>query len=238
MRNLGKASLLLAFIAFLAGCQPVDTFNPLYTDKDVIFDPALLGKWTVDEVTLEFSDAGNKTYNVVFSEATGPERMFLEGHLLVLQGHRFLDLTQKNWVADPATFLLSLAQAKNGFKVTPGLVRAGDGAYLEFSPGGAPDKATVQLRVAHWFFHVTNDDKNLQVSFVDDDRLANTLEAKTVEITHILIRPNPDEGSRDRHLALTATTAELQKFVVDHVNDDKIFADTLKYHRPQVTGNR
>lgn len=234
MKNLGKASLLLAFIVFLAGCQPVDTFNPLYTDKDVTFDPALLGKWALDEVTLEFSDAGNKTYNVVFSDATDPQRMILEGHLLVLEGHRFLDLVQKSWVADPASFPLSIEQAKNGFKATPHLIRAGDGAYLEFMPGGS-GKATqmnVHLRVAHWFFRLTNDDKNLQVAFVDDDRLTKTLQAKSVEVAHVLIKPDTDEGSQDPHLALTATTAELQKFVLDHVNDGQIFADTLKYHRP------
>jgi len=237
MLKLGRTWMLLAFLAFLAGCQPVDTFNPLYTDKDVNFDPALLGQWVQDQVTLELSDSGNKAYIVAFSDATSPQRMVMEGHLVVLQGHRFLDLIQKNWIADPDSFPISVEQTKNGLNVTPRLIRAGDGAYLEIVPGAPAGKTTpmnVQLRIAHWFLRVTNDDKNLQFAFIDDDRLAKALQAKSLEITHILIKTT-DEGSSDRHLALTATTAELQKFVLDHVNDDQVFADSLKFHRLDKT---
>ncbi|HEY6253324.1 MAG TPA: hypothetical protein VI685_25490 [Candidatus Angelobacter sp.] len=226
--------MLLVLLALLAGCQPVDTFNPLYTDKDVSFDPSILGKWAQDQVTLELSDSGNNTYNLVFSDANSPQRMVMDGHLVVLQGHRFLDLIQKSWIADPESFSLAIEQTKNGLNVAPNLIRAGDGAYLEFLPGSPASKNSqvkVKLRIAHWFVRVTNDDKNLQFAFIDDDRLAKSLQARSVAITHILIKPT-DEGSSDRHLALTATTAELQKFVLEHVNDDQVFADTLKFHRP------
>jgi len=232
--KLGKACTLLAFLALLAGCQPVDTFNPLYTPKDLSFDAALLGRWALDQTTLELIDAGNNTYTVIFSDATSPQRMVLEGHLMVLQGHRFLDLIQKSWNVDPQSFTLNIDQAKNVLKVTPHLIRAGDGAYLEFAPGSPAGKTTqmnVQLRVAHWFIRVTNDDKNLQLAYIDDDRLAKAIQEKSTEITHVLIMTT-DEGSNSTHLALTATTAELQKFVLDHATDDQLFADSLKFHRP------
>ncbi|HET8891602.1 MAG TPA: hypothetical protein VFQ41_22065, partial [Candidatus Angelobacter sp.] len=40
-----KHLVLLALLACLTGCVPVDSINPLYTDKDVVFDESLLGEW-------------------------------------------------------------------------------------------------------------------------------------------------------------------------------------------------
>ncbi len=37
--------VLLALLACLTGCVPVDSLNPLYTDKDLAFDESLLGSW-------------------------------------------------------------------------------------------------------------------------------------------------------------------------------------------------
>ena len=41
------ASTVLLFFAIVTGCVP--TLNPIYTDKDLIFDPALLGTWGSDD---------------------------------------------------------------------------------------------------------------------------------------------------------------------------------------------
>ncbi|HEY2170630.1 MAG TPA: hypothetical protein VGJ30_13450 [Candidatus Angelobacter sp.] len=38
-----KFLLLLAGLLWLTGCVPVDSLNPLYTDKDLAFDESLLG---------------------------------------------------------------------------------------------------------------------------------------------------------------------------------------------------
>ena len=43
--------VLISFLIVLAGCVP--SLNPLYTDRDVIFDPALLGV-----VLVQFRDPG------------------------------------------------------------------------------------------------------------------------------------------------------------------------------------
>jgi hypothetical protein len=37
--------VLLALLACLTGCVPVDSLNPLYTEKDTVFDESLLGEW-------------------------------------------------------------------------------------------------------------------------------------------------------------------------------------------------
>jgi hypothetical protein len=228
LSNFTKVWLLLAFMALLVGCQPVDSFNPLYRDRDVIFDSALLGKWTENGGTLEFLQAGEKTYDVIFTDdSTPPERMVLEGRLVNLEGRRFLDLIQKEWTAKPASYQLSLDQGKK----TPSLLAVGDGAYIELFPGKA-GQTKLQLRVAHWFFRLANDANTLRLDYIDDERLAKALEQKAVQIDHILVGPERKPGETDdRRLALTAATADLQKFVLEHVNDDQMFADSIKFKR-------
>lgn len=235
-----NAWLFLAALVMMTGCQPVDSFNPLYTDKDVVFDPALLGKWTENGGTLELLQADNNAYDVVFTDdSTPPEHMRLDGRLVVLGGHRFLDLVQKRWTVKPssldqASYQLWIEPQRTGVRLSPSMFSVGDGAYLALVPIGVAAKGTrveVELKLAHWFFRVTNDEKNLQLDYIDDDHLNKALEAKTVQIAHALIGTEKKEA--DRRLALTAPTAELQRFVLDHVNDDQVFADSLKFHRPE-----
>ncbi len=55
--------------ALLAGCVPVMSLHPLYTDKDVIFEEKLLGTWLDDpnspDTAWQFkrTDKGRKLYD-------------------------------------------------------------------------------------------------------------------------------------------------------------------------------
>src|SRR5258708_37784906 len=46
---MSKPRLVLGFllfaILFICSCAPVDSLNPLYTAKDVVYDAALAGEW-------------------------------------------------------------------------------------------------------------------------------------------------------------------------------------------------
>ena len=63
--------LVLVITAFLVGCVPVDSLNPIYTDKDVIFESALVGTWmgqNPDEGDLRITRAGDNAYQLVMNE--------------------------------------------------------------------------------------------------------------------------------------------------------------------------
>src|SRR5882724_41447 len=98
-------SFLLLAILFVIGCVPVDSLNPLYTDKDIVFDSALLGEWVgsdaADDGGLKFNKEGDNAYQVIMTETNGGEikRTFFHGHLLTLGKHRFLDIVPQNWEA-------------------------------------------------------------------------------------------------------------------------------------------
>jgi len=87
-----RSSLALALpllLGALTGCVP--SLHPLYTAKEVIFDPALAGTWRSEEGdTWRIAGAPGDAYEVVVVANGEPGRM--EGHLIRVGEERFLDL--------------------------------------------------------------------------------------------------------------------------------------------------
>ena len=88
MLTLGVVGLALS----IAGCVP--SVFPLYTDKDVRFDPALVGEWLEKGSTDEswtFTKSGSNAYGLVYREHQ--QMASFDVHLLRLGTHQFLDMT-------------------------------------------------------------------------------------------------------------------------------------------------
>ena len=99
-----KHFIPLAFL-LAAGCLPV-SIEPLYTDKDLILDPAIVGKWAnpEDKEAWLFESAEGKAYGLSHTDGEGRVAQF-KAHLLSLKGTRFLDIypedlgSELNWLA-------------------------------------------------------------------------------------------------------------------------------------------
>jgi hypothetical protein len=90
-RNLIAAA---GIAALLCSCLP--SINPFYTDKDVIFDPRLLGAWQEQDKTekpdvWKFEGTTNKTYELTVTQEERKQGVFT-AHLFQLQQEFFLDL--------------------------------------------------------------------------------------------------------------------------------------------------
>jgi hypothetical protein len=86
-------ALVLVALCGLIGCIPT-SLNPLYTAKDLVFDPALIGVWSDkndSKETWAFQKAGDTDYKLIYTENDGKTGHF-EAHLLKLGHTRFLDL--------------------------------------------------------------------------------------------------------------------------------------------------
>ena len=81
----------IGLLLILGGC--VSSLHPLYTEKDLIFDPALLGEWTADDgkATWAFTKNGETQYQLVCADDEGKQGRF-QVHLLKIEGRLFLDL--------------------------------------------------------------------------------------------------------------------------------------------------
>ncbi|MHC4244422.1 MAG: hypothetical protein ACYSU4_18605, partial [Planctomycetota bacterium] len=78
-----KKALFYLLAALLGGCVPVMSLHPLYTEKDVVFEERLLGRWVDDpsspETIWEFSriEEPNNAYNLLFSDEEGKKGSFV-----------------------------------------------------------------------------------------------------------------------------------------------------------------
>ncbi|MDH3253441.1 MAG: hypothetical protein OEM62_00475 [Acidobacteriota bacterium] len=86
-----RSSLLLAGLALLAGCVP--SLHPLYTAKDLIFEPQLLGTWRGEneDETWAFSAHDPSSYRLVVTDDDDRESRLVV-HLVNISDERFLDI--------------------------------------------------------------------------------------------------------------------------------------------------
>src|SRR5215471_21809556 len=67
---------IAALTALLVACGPASSLNPLFTDKDLIFDPALVGEWIEkgpDHGRLRFEQAGHTAYRAISIDHNGSQ---------------------------------------------------------------------------------------------------------------------------------------------------------------------
>lgn len=76
----------------LAGCIP--SVNPFYTEKDLVFDPQLVGNWQPKEepsARYQFEQLKDKSYKMTLIEEKGKKGEFA-AHLFKLGKEQFLDI--------------------------------------------------------------------------------------------------------------------------------------------------
>ena len=81
---------IFAMVLFMAACVP--SLHPLFTEKDLVFDPALVGTWAEagENETWTFQRTGDKVYELTYTERGVPSKFV--AHLVELGKFRFLDL--------------------------------------------------------------------------------------------------------------------------------------------------
>jgi hypothetical protein len=224
-----KFLLLLAGLLLLTGCVPVDSLNPLYTDKDLAFDESLLGSWVGpdkgEEGGLEIlarEKDGKRSYLLVMTDKDKDLKIFKKtvyhAWLVKLNEHLFLDLVQQSFEPQSATYFLQVKSGKSGPTIQPALVKIGEAAYLEFQNGEPDGKVGAHVRRAHWILKVVRKEKNLQLDWADDEAFGKAVQAGTLKLPSMLL----GEG-KNKDVVITASTQELQKFVGEHAEDKTFF---------------
>jgi hypothetical protein len=231
---------LLAGLLLLTGCVPVDSLNPLYTDKDLAFDESLLGSWVGpdngDDGVLQFiarDEDGKKSYSLVMTEkdkdSNGYKRTVYHAHLVKLNEHMFLDVVPETFDSRPNSYSLRVKYGKSGGTIEPALLKLGEAAYLEFQNGAPDGKVAAHLRRAHWIMNIARKDNKLQLNWVDDDYFRKAVQAGTVKLPSVIL----GEG-KNKDVVITASTQELQKFVAEHADDKTFFnSKTEELHRKE-----
>ena len=86
------SSLTIGLLLMNISCVP--SVNPLFTEQDLIFEPALLGTWSNPDGTETwiFTLEDDKEYRAVFRDSDGKKGEFAV-NLLRIEGKMFLDLS-------------------------------------------------------------------------------------------------------------------------------------------------
>ena len=174
-------AVVLSIAIGMSGCVP--SLHPLYTDKDLIFEPELLGDWVEakpdSKGTLTFSKSDDGAYKVI--SANDKDTSSFSGHLVKLADKRFLDLS-------------------------------GD---------SSADCHTLVIPVHMWFL-LSRTGSTLQLRDFSDDWLGRILKREPAALKHEFV---------DKDLVLTASTPELQRFVLLHANTKGAFDEPADYVR-------
>jgi hypothetical protein len=192
-----KKALFYLLAALLGGCIPVMSLHPLYTEKDVVFEERLLGKWVDDpnspETMWEFNrvEEPNNSYKLVFSDDEGKKGSFV-AHMVRLQSIRtprenklFLDVypSELPWeIEDPNKLELPY----NSLFLIP----------------------------AHTFIKIDFNGPQLKMWLTNEDEMEKLLEEEPNAVKHTFVE--------DR-LLLTASIKELQNFVLKYADDERVF---------------
>lgn len=173
-------------VLVLAGCEPVPSVHPLFSEHDVVFEPALVGTWVMRENgdTLTFHQSGDKAYEATYTEENVAVKF--EVHLIQLGKFLFLDAYP---LEQPERF--DLIPAHSFYRI--------------------------RLEVSH-----AMEGDVLQIAFLDDDWLRKRIEEGEVNIAHERLGTD---------ILLTASTKDLQMFVLKYAEDKEAFPDPEEFRR-------
>ena len=199
-----KTQKLLFYVlaALLGGCIPVASLQPLFTQEDLVFEDKLLGTWVDDPNSPE------TTWE--FKRLDEPERAGEMAYKLI-----FSDEEDRK-----GSFVAHLARLENKL-------------FLDLYPSELPWEPkdpnkvewvynTLFLIPAHTFIKIDSIEPQLKMRLTVEDEMAELLKEDPKAVRHAL--------TKDR-LVLTASTKELQAFVLKYADDSRAFPNEIVLSR-------
>jgi hypothetical protein len=197
-----KKFLFYLLAGLLGSCVPVMSLHSLFTEENIVFDEKLLGTW-VDDPT---SPKGTWEFK------------------------RVTDIAQKDWELAPPKkpekaykLLLSNEEGAKG-SFFAHLVRLEGRLFLDIFPSQLPCAQldpkqdwvfnTAFLIPGHSFAVIDSIEPQLKIRWTNEDEMEKFLKEQPNALKHELVEDK---------IVLTASTDELQKFVLKYADDKRIF---------------
>lgn len=226
--------LFLSFaLCLLIGCSPADSINPLFASDDVIsFDQYLLGTWHDQDSSpqdgyLLFEKGADYTYRITVVGDDGAKQEF-SGRLGYIHNQRFLDVvpvaSTAQWDALSDADLTINRQAPMTAVFRPATVKLGDAVYLQFADAGSDANQThfkIKLRTAHWFCKFSTDDSVMHLDCLEAGWVNQHIADGSLHLEHAPV------SSDGQNVVITASTADLQRFVTEQADNKEAFSWTM-----------
>ncbi len=194
-------------LGLMAGCVPIVSLSPLFTRGDIVFDEKLLGTWLEDpnnpSLSWEFARFEEGAAENLPKELQGEYKQVYRVNLTDKEGHKG-----------------ALAGC---------LVKLWDRRFIDLFPdqfpSGESDMEKMKLGFnaffflpCHTFVRVDAVGDQLKIQFTDDEEFKKLVEAEPKAVSHT---------ETEEHIVLTASTKELQSFVVKYADDKRLFAHEM-----------
>lgn len=209
-----KKFLFYGFAILLGGCVPVLSLQPLFTKDTLIFDEQLLGTWVENP---------SDTRSAWVFTRLGPTGAETLPSALKGSSDKVYHLSLTDPEGRKGSFFVCLVQLENNVFMD---------VFPDVLPSGLDDPEKAELFYnafflvrAHMFAKVNLSGNRMSIWLTDDDGMKELLEE----------RPSPlaFESVEDRPI-LTASTKDLQAFVSEYADDDRVFAnEIILERRPQ-----
>ena len=192
---------IAAFLIAVCFHACIPSVHPLYTAKDLVSNSQLPGHWKetdTPENKWHFSAKGKGQYELFYDE--GGKRATFELHLIELGKQYYLDFFPDS---DELSNTRNLVESQ---KDSTGFSTASNFLYQS------------TMIPMHLFAKVEINQSTLKLHLFDQDWLEKMILERRIKIRH--------EKMKDRIL-LTASTAELQQFVLKYQHTEKAYSETL-----------
>ncbi|MCX5638782.1 MAG: hypothetical protein NTX52_13985 [Planctomycetota bacterium] len=206
----------------LGGCFPVVSLHQLFTEKDVVFDEKLLGTW-VQEGSM--GTIRNFLGKEEPKEPTGTIWEFTRADTNEIDANK-----------NAYRLIFSNKEGKKGFFVAH-LLKLKDKLFLDvhLSELSFKDPNRIDwpgnfllLIPAHTFIKIDSIDPNLTMRLTDNVEMKEFLKADPNAVKHEFL--DEDEYSP----VLTASTKELQAFVLKYADDSQVFTEAMVLGRKKT----
>ncbi len=210
----GRAKKLLFYLlaAILGGCVPVMSLHPLFTEEALVFEEKLLGTWVDDP--------------------NSPKTIW--------EFKRVTDSSEKDFELPPEIrekaykLIYSDDEGKKG-SFFAGLAVCFDRLFLNVCPSQFPcaqpdpneDWTYNKLLfiLGHTFIIIDSIEPRLKMRWVTDDAMKKLLKEDPNAVKHEIVEGKP---------VLTASTKELQVFVLKYADDSRVFAAEVVLSRKKI----
>ena len=189
MKKIIAAILITGIITLLSGC--LSTLHPLFTEKDLVFDPRLIGSW---------NNGPDDNGSIVFARGST---------------ENFRDLPQSLQAIANKAYAVTMTDKDGEIKYYAFLSRIGNELYLDYYPAETSrqkqydDFFKQHLVKLHSLYHVQfAQNQSLRIRQFDEGFLKNLINNKKIRISH--------EVMFDGSYLITASTEELQQYVLKY----------------------
>jgi hypothetical protein len=210
-----KKILFYLLAGILGGCVPVMSLHPLFTEEELVFENKLLGKWMDDpnnpKSTWEFKRIeDSKQKDGELNPPKKPEKAY---KLILLNNE---DNTK-------GSFYAHLVKLENRLFLD---------VYPSRIPCAEPDPNedwllnTFFLIPGHSFVIIDSIEPQLKMRWTNQEELKKLLKEKPDAVKHELV----EDG-----IILTASTEQLQQFVLKYADDERVFSEETTLTRSKTT---